>query len=92
MTRRWPAERASAALRYLRDTLGHETKSTVIMLQEVRNESLQAILNDRWIQGNFLLSDADPRPSRYADVLDRKLFAEAYFTMMLVSKDLGTSN
>jgi hypothetical protein len=65
MHRLWAEERASVALRYLRDALGNETKSTVIMLQEVRNESLRAILNDQWVQRNFALSNAD-RPRQLA--------------------------
>lgn len=96
---RWAEERASAALKYLRNTLGKETKSTVIMLQEVRNESLRVILNDQWVRRNFTLSNADPPQSIFFDIPDisftLKLFeweAAHYFTMILISKDLGPVN
>jgi len=99
MDRLWAEERASAALRHLRDALGNDTKSTVIMLQEVCNESLRVILNDQWVQRNIALSNADPPQSIYFDIPDISFTlklpeweAAHYFTMMLVSKDLSIVN
>jgi hypothetical protein len=50
MHRFWVEERASAALKYLRNIFGDEIKSIVIMFQEVRSESLRIILEDSWVQ------------------------------------------
>lgn len=72
------AQRASAAMDYLKSLFGDPSPPMVIMLQEVRKESLSAIQEHPWIRENFMLSDLDP-PGRY-------------FTVMLVSLHVNTSN
>ena len=70
-------ERATTAMKYLQKTLT-SADNTVIMLQEVRKESLEAILADKWIQANFTVSDIKPVEQRLTH----------YFTLMLISKHI----
>ncbi|KAF1951661.1 hypothetical protein CC80DRAFT_424110 [Byssothecium circinans] len=95
----WREERASAALKYLRKVFGDEANSTVIMLQEVRRESLRTILEDAWVQQNFILSNIDPPQDLYFDIPDESFIlklveweSKPYFTLMLISRDLGVLN
>ena len=70
MNRFWVEERASAALKHLRNIFGDETKSIVIMFQAVRNESLRTILEDSWVQQNFILSNIGPPKDIFFDIPD----------------------
>ena len=65
------------------------------MLQEVCLESLRAILENFWVQRNFILSEVRPPDSLYIDMpgesfILKRLEWEAapYFTFMMVSRDL----
>ncbi|KAH8742602.1 hypothetical protein F5883DRAFT_595720 [Diaporthe sp. PMI_573] len=90
-----PAARASAALGELKRLFGDPPGHLVVMFQEVCAESLQAILEDSWVQGNFALSNKRPPNSLYADVPGESFTlrildwdAAPYFTLMMVSTDL----
>ncbi|MCJ1328810.1 hypothetical protein MMC10_005487 [Thelotrema lepadinum] len=91
-----PAARASAALEHLRLLFGDTLRRQVIMLQEVLLESLQAILDNPWVQTNFAVSNVCPPNSLCTDVLGETFVmtrvdwrAEPYFTLIMVSKDMG---
>ncbi|KAI1466836.1 uncharacterized protein F4812DRAFT_433014 [Daldinia caldariorum] len=90
------AARASAALAYLQTMFGQEPHNLVVMLQELRRESLEAILEDKWARQNFSLSDTEPPGFHYADdeSFDRKpsRIPSGYFTLMMVSRNLPISN
>src|SRR5882757_6079478 len=69
------------------------------MLQEVCNESLQAILENPWVQRHFVLSNVDSPESLYEDVLGRSFVlqrlewrATPYFTLMMISRHLSIGN
>ncbi|KAI9691891.1 MAG: hypothetical protein M1822_007964 [Bathelium mastoideum] len=91
----WATERTTAAMRYLKNNLGNETKSTVIMLQDFIHKSVQAILNDRWVQQNFTVTNVDDAQGMFVDEADKVLTfkmirpAKHPLTMMLVSKDIS---
>lgn len=63
-----PAARASVALGHLRGIFGEVQDPLVVMFQDVRRESLQAILENSWVQRNFLLSKVDPPDSLYRNI------------------------
>jgi hypothetical protein len=46
---------------------GQAPHNLVVMFQELRQESLQAILEDEWAQQNFVLSDTEPPYLHYTD-------------------------
>ncbi|KIX01144.1 uncharacterized protein Z518_10210 [Rhinocladiella mackenziei CBS 650.93] len=99
MHRFWAEERISAALKYLRKVFGDKPDSTVIMLQEVRRESLRTILEDAWVQQIFMLSNINPPQDLYFDIPDESFILKLvewksapYFTLMLISRDLGVLN
>lgn len=82
-----PEGRASAALTHLKHLFGEAPEDVVVMLQEIRPESLRAILEHAWVQQNFTLSNIDtPAPS----FVMREKFLEGYrdFTLMMVPKTL----
>ncbi|KAJ4859747.1 endonuclease/Exonuclease/phosphatase family domain-containing protein [Trichoderma breve] len=90
------AARASTAIAYLRTMFGQEPHNLVVMFQELRQESLEVILEDKWTQQNFVLSDTEPP---YFDCADNKSFDEKpncipsrYFTLMMISRNLPISN
>ncbi|PON20200.1 hypothetical protein TGAM01_v210921 [Trichoderma gamsii] len=89
------AARAAAAIAYLRTMFGQEPHNLVVLFQELRQESLEAILEDKWTQQNFVLSDTEPP---YFDYADNESFDEKpdripsrYFTLM-ISRNLPISN
>ncbi|RYP25231.1 hypothetical protein DL765_000112 [Monosporascus sp. GIB2] len=94
--------RAVAALAYLRTMFGQEPHNLVVMLQELRQESLEAILDDKWTQQNFVLSDVKPPDAKPLDCLyedgessdleDTDWRPSPYFTLMMVSRTLPISN
>lgn len=49
--------RASAAIAYLRTMLGPEPHNLGVLFQELRQESLEVILENKWTQQNFVLSE-----------------------------------
>ena len=73
-----PAERASAAMAYLKEVFGDPPLPVVIMLQETHWQSLTAILADSWIRKNFVLSNIDA--------------PQSYFTLMMVSQHFQAEN
>ncbi|KAL6831902.1 hypothetical protein V8C40DRAFT_285341 [Trichoderma camerunense] len=90
------AARASTAIAYLRTMFGQEPHNLVVMFQELRQESLEVILEDKWTQQNFVLSNTEPP---YFDCADNKSFDEKpncipsrYFTLMMISRNLPISN
>lgn len=94
-----PAGRASAALGHLNELFGELSGPLVVMFQEVRYESLQVIMNNAWVQRNFILLNVDPPASVYTDIpgesfILRKLDwkATSYFTLMMISRQLGIMN
>ena len=94
-----PAARASAALEYLRACFGRTSKYQVFMFQEVTLESLQAILDNPWVQRNFILSDVRPPDSLYKDIPGENFImkqlrwkAARCFTLMMVSRDMGVAD
>lgn len=90
------AARASAAIAHLRTMFGQEPRNHVIMLQELRQESLEVILEDKWAQQNFSLSDTEPPYFHYAG--DESFSEEPdcihsqYFTLMMISRNLPISS
>lgn len=84
------AARASAALAHLRNMFGEEPHDLVVMFQELRQESLEAVLEDRWARQNFVLSDTEPPD--WCDGDNELLEPGTYFTAMMVSKNLPISN
>jgi tyrosyl-DNA phosphodiesterase 2 len=90
------AARASAAIAYLRTTFGHEPRNLVVMLQELRQESLGVILEDKWAQQNFILSDREPPYFLYRDNQsfdeETDCISGQYFTLMMISRTLPISN
>ena len=93
------AARASAALCHLKGLFGEEPGSLVIMLQEVRYESLEAIMDNSWVQRNFVLSDVEPPESIYTDIAgesfvlrELKWGAHPYFTLMMTPKRLAITS
>jgi tyrosyl-DNA phosphodiesterase 2 len=93
------AARALAALGHLKGIFGEEPGPLVIMLQEVRRESLQVIMENSWVQRNFVLSNVDPPESIYTDIggdsfILRELnwAAQPYFTLMMTSRHLAITD
>ncbi|KAM0185928.1 hypothetical protein ACHAPI_011966 [Fusarium lateritium] len=90
------AARTSAAIAYLRTMFGQVPHNLVVMFQELRQESLEAILEDKWAQQNFVLSDTEPPYPHYInnESLDEgpDCIPSQYFTLMMVSKTLPISN
>ncbi|KAF4435090.1 endonuclease exonuclease phosphatase family protein [Fusarium austroafricanum] len=97
-TSRGPATRASAALGHLRTLFGQEPHNLVVMFQEVCQESLRVILKNRWIQGNFSVTDVKPPPFYYReewnDVREENVGSvpTRHFTLMMIPRDLRISN
>lgn len=94
-----PAVRASAALAHLMDIFGESPGHHVVMLQEVCDESLQAILDNTWVRRNFVLSNINPPETLWKDICgesfilkQKKWQAAGYFTLMMISKTLPISN
>jgi len=94
-----PTARASAALGHLRELFGEVQGPLVVMLQEVRRESLQVILENSWVQAHFVLSNINCPESLYTNIpgesfilkrLDWK--AAPYFTLTMISKNLAITN
>ena len=56
--------RATAALEHLQELFGEVKDPFIVMFQEVRRESLQVILENPWVQRNFVLSNTKA-PERY---------------------------
>ena len=90
-----PARRVTAALDHLQDRFGTAPGPLVVMLQEVCQESLQALLENPWVQRNFNMTDSTPPRSIHDDVhgdsfVFKKLYWEAkpYFTLMMLPKSL----
>ncbi|KAI5925589.1 hypothetical protein F4810DRAFT_659196 [Camillea tinctor] len=83
--------RASAALTYLRTMFGQKPHDLVIMLGGVLKESLRAILDDKWVQENFVLSDVKPPDwlcELSRDPEERYWKSNADLSLMLISRDL----
>ncbi|KAH6962215.1 hypothetical protein BKA56DRAFT_623522 [Ilyonectria sp. MPI-CAGE-AT-0026] len=69
---------------------GEEPHGLVLMCQELRQESREAVLEDRRARQNFDLSDTEP--SAWFDGGNKFLGSGTYFTAMMVSKPLPISN
>lgn len=94
-----PATRASAALEHLNTLFGEDPGPLVVMLQEVRHESLQAIMENPWVQQNFVLSNVSPPESHYTYIPGESFIlnqlewkAAPYFTLTMISKHLAITN
>lgn len=90
------AARASAAIAYMRTMFGQEPRNLVVMLQELRQESLEVILEDKWAQQNFSLSDTKPPYFHYASNEpygeEPDCIPSEYFTLMMISRNLPISS
>lgn len=91
-----PAVRASAALRHLKGMFGEGSGPLVVMLQEVCCKSLQVILENSWVQQNFVLSNVKPPESLHTDIPGESFImrkpdwmAAPYFTLMMISRHLA---
>jgi tyrosyl-DNA phosphodiesterase 2 len=69
------------------------------MLQEVGRESLQVIMENSWVQRNFVLSNVDPPESIYTDIRGDSFIlrelnwaAPPYFTLMMTSRHLAVTS
>lgn len=60
-----PGSRASAALDHLQELFGDAPGPLAVMLQELCDHSFRSIQENKWAQGNFVLSDINPPPSIY---------------------------
>jgi hypothetical protein len=88
------AIRASAAIAHLRDVFGKKPHNLVVMLQEIREESLDAILRHEWVQQNFIISDTEP-PYHEFDLDEEEesdLESSQCFSIMMISRNLPISN
>ncbi|GKU14490.1 unnamed protein product [Fusarium langsethiae] len=86
------AVRASAAIDHLRNLFTRKPHNLVVMLQEIRKESLDAILKHKWTQQNFVLSDTEPP---YVDEIDDgegDLESSQCFSIVMISRNLPISN
>ena len=81
------AKRTSAVMDYLKDLFGDPPPAMVVMLQEVHDHSLTAILAHQWIRKNFVLSNAEA-PQRYFTIVmvSRHLRAENWFRVPFQSR------
>ncbi|KAI3399715.1 hypothetical protein diail_5782 [Diaporthe ilicicola] len=86
------AARASAAIAYMRTMFGQKPRGLVVMLQELRQESLEVILKDKWAQQNFSLSDTKPPYSHYAGNESLGEEPGQHFTLMMISRNLPISS
>lgn len=94
-----PERWMTAALDHLQERFGADPESLIIMLHEVRKESLEAILKNPWVQQNFALTNTAP-PSSIPDDIDGEGFimkqlywrATPYFTLMMVPRSLRTTS
>jgi hypothetical protein len=91
------AARAFAALGHLKGLCGEEPGPLVVILQEVRRESLQVIMENSWVQRNLVLSNVGPPESTYTDIAGnsfilRKLSGQPYFTLIITSRHLAITN
>lgn len=86
------AARASAAIAYMRTMFGQEPRNLVVMLQELHRESLEVILEDKWAQQNFSLSDTEPPYFHYASIEsfgeEPDCIPSEYFTVMMIPRNL----
>ena len=72
---------------------------TMVMLQELRRESLEAVMEHPWVRQNFHISDIQEPQSIYNDtggddfiMKDLKWRAMPYFTTVMVSRDIPVVN
>ncbi|KAH7381931.1 Endonuclease/exonuclease/phosphatase, partial [Cadophora sp. MPI-SDFR-AT-0126] len=91
-----PEARATAALEHIRGLFGEVQYPFVVMFQEVCQESLQAVVENPWVQRNFVLSNTEPPKSLYTKIHgDSFVFerldwrAAPYFTLMMISRNLA---
>jgi len=91
--------RATAALEHLQRLFGEVQDPFVAMFQEVRRESLQVILENPWVQRNFVLSNTKAPESLYTNIPgDSFLFkrldwrAASYFSLLMISRNLAIEN
>ena len=79
--------RASAAMTHLLLLLRESRSTPVVMLQEVNDQSLTAILTHSWIRNNFALSDVKA-PQRYFTLMmvSRRVQAKTWFRMPFPSR------
>lgn len=88
--------RVTAALEHLQELFGKSQDPIVMMFQEVCDTSLQAILQNPWVQQNFVLSDTRPPESIYTNIpgdsfiLRRLDWAAAEsFSLLMISRNLA---
>jgi hypothetical protein len=78
-------DRTTTALDYLASLFSPLTSTTsapmILMLQEMSDESLDAILAHPWARRNFVVSDKTPLPQMYFTLLlvDRRLVTGGWF-------------
>jgi tyrosyl-DNA phosphodiesterase 2 len=93
-----PAERDSGVMKHLEEHFGDAPESLIVMLQEVRDESLQAILENTWVQRNFAVSDIQAPQSIYKTILGQSFvikqlewesYSYSHFTTMLVPRNMS---
>lgn len=90
-----PSARTYAALAHLKRIFDTEAENLIVMLQEITSPSLRVILEDQWVQHNFILSNITaPESSRTVTLNNQSVLkqsarkASPYFTIMMVSKAL----
>ena len=91
--------RATAALGHLQALFGEIQDPFVVMFQEVCRESLRVILENPWVQRNFVLSNTKAPESLYTNIpgdsfiikrLDWR--AAPYFSLLMISRNLAIEN
>jgi tyrosyl-DNA phosphodiesterase 2 len=79
-----PSQRVATAMEYLQKTFGNSAQSLVIMLQEVCQESVNQIMQTRWVRRNFAIAGHEP-PRIFQAGIPRPA---KYFTLMMIPKNL----
>lgn len=87
--------RATAAIDHLMEEIGGLPTRTIIALQEVREQSLSAMLESNWVKRNFKVSNVSPQEDVQDDVVGDSFIMKnlawsvtPYFTTMPVSNDM----
>lgn len=91
--------RVTAALEHIQGLFGNLQDPIVMMFQEVCHPSLQAILQNPWVQRNFILSNTMPPESVYTNIPGNSFIlrrldwaATPCFSLLMVSRNLAIEN
>ncbi|KAL8670080.1 MAG: hypothetical protein Q9168_005365 [Polycauliona sp. 1 TL-2023] len=93
------AARMSAALEELRAHFTARPAKLVVMFQEIRDDTLHAIMANPWVRTNFVLSNREVLPSSSTYAVGKSFVmtqpegtVAPHFTLMMISKDMTVVN